>query len=107
MENVYTRLVMYDTTGTAYFAINGELQVALVKDDLYMHFAADVTPICPDCAATGAEMRMRPTAPPPGSYVCDFCHGVIAPLFVEHDGALGRPRVQLKAEIGGGQECLP
>ena len=91
---------MYDDAGRQYFAIGGELRTALVQADIYLHLEAGTERTCPDCAATGAAMKMRRCPPPPGAFACDFCTTVFAPLFVaQADGTVGGPRVQLRAEV--------
>ena len=96
----YARLAMYDDAGRQYFVIGGELRPARVRDDVYLHIEAGTAPTCPDCAATGAAMKMRRCTTPPGAFACDFCTTVFAPLFVaQADGTVGRPRVQLRAEV--------
>ena len=97
----YARLAMYDDTGRQYFAIGGELRPGLVQNDVYLHLEAGTAPPCPDCAASGAAMKMRRCTPPPttGEFACDFCTTVSALLFMaQADGTAGRPRVQLRAE---------
>ena len=78
-----------------------------MRDDVYLHIEAGTAPTCPDCAATGAAMKMRRCTPPPGAFACDFCTTVFAPLFVaQADGTVGRPRVQLRAEVRRGATHL-
>ena len=66
---------MYDDAGLQYFAIGGELRPARVRDDVYLHIEAGTAPTCPDCAATGAAMKMRRCTPPPGAY--GLIHGPV------------------------------
>ena len=100
MATTLARLAMFDDEGRQYFAVNGELRPALVEDDVYLVIEDGKVPHCPDCATTGTAMAMRRCTPPPGAWSCDFCTGVMAPLFIgQADGTVGRPRVALRLEV--------